>query len=245
MKKLNNKTTRIFLFVIISLSTSVLFRYDIFNVYKNWNPNPIMNIYKTLIEALGPFIGGLLITSIFNVKRSITFKGNLNQKSLLMLAVPIIGFGIFGIQNSMMNKHIYGIIIGFWIVTYGILEETGWRGYLQDELSHLKPLMKYTVVGLIWYFWHLTFLRKTTLVNEVLIAFVLILSSIGIGYVTDKTKSIFVAACFHIIGNILAFSSLFSNVLPLNTRIILVSIFIMIWMVLLRKKTLPSASISS
>jgi len=234
MQRFNKRNIRILLFFVIALSTSVLFRYDVFGVYKNWNPHPIINIFKTLVEALGPFIGAIIITKIFNVKREISFLGNLKSKSLVMLSIPVICMAIIGIENSQMNNHIYGVLIGIWIVIYGILEETGWRGYLQDELKEHRPIIKYVIVGIMWYIWHLTFLGKTTIINELFVALILIASSMGIGYVADKSKSIFAASGFHIIGNILGLSPLFSNVLKLETRIIIVVICVVIWITILK-----------
>ena len=41
------------------------------------------------------------------------------------------------------------------------MEEFGWRGYLQNEFSYLKPIKKYFLIGFIWYLWHLSFLTNT------------------------------------------------------------------------------------
>ncbi len=235
MQQLNNRTFRILLFFIIALSSSFIFRYDAFEIYKSWSLPPILNVFKSLLEGVGPFIGALLVTKMFNVNREITFKGILGLKSLLMLAIPILILSIIGISNNQFNSHIYGFLLGVWIVTYGILEETGWRGYLHDELKHVKPLIKYSIVGLFWYTWHLTFLGNTTILNEALILCVLIVSSWGIGYVADKSKSIFAASCFHIIGNIFGLSPLFTKLIDMNTKIIIMSICIAIWIYILRK----------
>lgn len=234
MLQLNNKLFRILIFFIISLSSSIIFRYDFFDVYKNWNFSPVLNIFKSLLEGIGPFIGALLTIKLFKINRNISFMGKLGYKSLLMFSVPILILSIIGVSHSEFNKHFYGLLLGIWIVIYGTLEETGWRGYLQDELKNLKPLIKYSIVGVLWYIWHLTFLGKTTIINELFIAFILIISSWGIGYIADKSKSIFAAACFHIIGNLLGLSSLFGNVININTRILIVSICVIVWIYILR-----------
>jgi len=44
----------------------------------------------------------------------------------------------------------------FWTITFGIGEETGWRGYLLQELqSKYSPLFSSLIVGIIWAGWHL------------------------------------------------------------------------------------------
>lgn len=223
MKSFNVKAFRIIVFFVISLASSVLFRYDVFGVYKEWSLPSFLNIFKSLLEGIGPFVGALLVVKVFKIKSEITFKGVLGAKSWLMLGVPVFILSLLGVSYDEYNSHLYGFLLGLWIMVYGILEETGWRGYLQNELKDLKPLVKYSVVGIFWYIWHLTFLGNTTLINEVFVAAILILSSWGIGYVTDKTKSIFAAACFHIIGNILGLSSLFAEEVAMNSRLIVVT----------------------
>jgi membrane protease YdiL (CAAX protease family) len=57
-----------------------------------------------------------------------------------MIALPILLFTIFGANNNLdLNRHYYGFIIGLSLALYGICEEYGWRGYLQNELIHLIP----------------------------------------------------------------------------------------------------------
>jgi len=218
------------------LSSSFIFKYDAFAIYNNWKLPPILNVFHSLLQGIGPFLGALLVTKMFRIKREITFSGKLGIVSVIMLSIPIFILGTIGITNAEFNNHLYGIIIGVWIIVYAILEETGWRGYLHNELIHVKPLIKYSIVGVLWYIWHLTFLGETTIINELFVAFILIVSSWGIGYIADKGKSIFAAACFHIIGNLLGLSSLFVRALSLTTRIIIILVCIVIWIYLLRKK---------
>jgi membrane protease YdiL (CAAX protease family) len=59
------------------------------------------------------------------------------------------------------NSGLYLSLIGAWLVwlfTYGIGEETGWRGFL---LPHVQKkhgsLLSALIVGVIWCFWHLPF----------------------------------------------------------------------------------------
>ncbi|MBK7893685.1 MAG: CPBP family intramembrane metalloprotease [Anaerolineaceae bacterium] len=46
----------------------------------------------------------------------------------------------------------------FWLLTFGLGEETGWRGFLLHHLDQLRPSRNNAlVVGLIWAGWHLPF----------------------------------------------------------------------------------------
>lgn len=235
MKLLDKRVIRISIYMIIALTSSFLFRYDILGFYKNWKLSPILFIYKSLLEGLGPFVGAFFVTFLFKVKRNITFLGIPKLKSFLMIITPIILLLFFGVKNDIgLNKHLYGMLLGFWIILYGIAEETGWRGYLQDELSDYKPIIKYSIVGVFWYIWHLTFLGNTNILNEIFILFILVISSFGIGIIADKTKSIFAASCFHIIGNLIGLSPLLNNAFKLNVRIIIVVICVIIWIIIMR-----------
>lgn len=171
------------------------------------------SIYSTFITgylgAIGPFLGGMLM--MYVIKPSdckMSFTGLLKWKSIALIMVPAICLGFFGTNNNdSLNPHLFGFLLGLYIAIYGILEETGWRGYLQDELKEFKPILKYFIVACFWYTWHLTFLGKTSFVSECTIFLILWASSVGIGIMADRTQSIIYASCFHIIGNTFVFSS--------------------------------------
>jgi membrane protease YdiL (CAAX protease family) len=47
---------------------------------------------------------------------------------------------------------------GFWVLTFGLGEETGWRGVLQHQLDAREANRNNAlIVGLIWAGWHLPF----------------------------------------------------------------------------------------
>ena len=79
-----------------------------------------------------------------------------------MLAVPAAVMGVLGIDNPFsVDPHLFGIHMGVWIALYAILEETGLRGYLQGEFRNRSPLIRYVIVGLFWYAWHLSYFATT------------------------------------------------------------------------------------
>lgn len=84
-----------------------------------------------------------------------------------------------------------------------------------------------------WYLWHLTFWESSSLVNELTILGVLIGASLGIGLAVEHTKSILIAACFHMIGNIIMFSSLIMENITFHNRLIIAGICIVFWITLL------------
>ena len=119
---------------------------------------------------------------------------------------------------------------GIVIVSYGILEEFGWRGYLQDELRKIKPLYKYLIIGILWYSWHLAFIsHDTTMLSQLKFLGVLIFASWGIGQIAEKTHSVLASACFHIIGNIFSFFPLLPTSFGISIGYIILGIALSIW----------------
>jgi hypothetical protein len=229
MKKfLKYRWQRVAVYYLIALSTSFLFRLEILKI--NSNATRGADFLNGWLGALGPFIGGLLMMYVFKLpNRKMSFSGIFKWKSIALIIVPAVVFSFFGVNNDQLNQHLFGFLLGMYIIVYGILEETGWRGYLQDEFKDFSPTLKYFVISCFWYTWHLTFLGNTTLVNELVVFVILWASSIGIGVVADRSLSIIYASCFHIIGNILSFSTEITQYIAMNIRITAIVISLIIW----------------
>ncbi|WP_317167132.1 CPBP family intramembrane glutamic endopeptidase [Winogradskyella wichelsiae] len=118
---------------------------------------------------------------------------------------------------------------------YCIMEEYGWRGYLQEELKTLKPWKKYLLIGTIWYLWHLTFLTKATVGENLFFFGMMIIGSWGIGQVAELTKSIIASACFHLIIQIMMFNPLIKNGINGTEKLIILIISVGIWILIMKK----------
>jgi membrane protease YdiL (CAAX protease family) len=214
---MNKKWFRIAFFYLVAVAFSYSMRYPFSEWYKNITLPFGFSSYKSWIQGFGPLFGAILVTWIFSVQRKNTLFGSSKNKSLLMGIVPVAVLSIAGVNNNEgLGIHYYGFILGFWIIVYGIFEESGWRGYLHDELRGIKPVLKYFIIGTLWYIWHFTFLRDdTTFKNELIIYSVLVLAGWGIGQIAEKTNSILACGCFHTIGNIMGLSEIFrTNLTP-------------------------------
>lgn len=110
-----------------------------------------------------------------------------------------------------MDSHFYGLIAVLGTLVYCIMEEYGWRGYLQEELKSFNPRLKYLIVGTEWYLWHLSFLTTTDIGDNLFFWLMMIFGSWGIGQVADSTKSILACACFHLIIQIMMFNALIKD----------------------------------
>jgi membrane protease YdiL (CAAX protease family) len=236
-KHLDRKWIRIAIYYAIALGLSFLARVYLGTSELADARLGAWGIFRHLLSGVGPFLGALAIWAAFRPERRMTFGGSWPIMGLAMLAVPAVVLGATGVANGFgLDAHIFGVEIGLWIALYAILEETGWRGYLQDELHDWPALLRYATVGVFWYFWHFTFLLgDNSLGTEISNLGFLVLASVGIGFVADRTRSIFAAAAFHIVGNILMTSAEFRTFIPApNARLTIVLICVVVWLIMLR-----------
>ena len=231
---------RILAFFIIATAIYNIFRFDIFELKPELEKLPTWIFVLTVVflEGIGVFIGALIAISFLkkNRKTEITLFGTSKLKSLIMIVIPIIILTIIGVKNDFeMDSHIYGFIAVIGTLLYCIMEEYGWRGYLQEELKTLKTWQKYLVIGFIWYLWHLTFLTKATIGDNLFFLAMMILGSWGIGQVVESTKSIIAGACFHMIIQIMMFNALIKNGINGTEKLIILGISVVIWFVIIKK----------
>lgn len=235
MIKINQKIIRIVIFYFIAIIFSYYFRVLSPEWYNQFHLPLGLSIIKEWVGALGILLGGLLVTCVFKPERRTSFFGTSTLKSILMAIIPVLLFTIIGAKNNEnLNLHLYGFFVGIWIIIYCLLEESGWRGYLQDEFRNINPVLQYLIIGFLWYAWHLTFLDgHIHIVNELIIFLILFFASVGIGLAVKHTRSIMVAACLHMIGNTLAFSSLIKQSISLQNRFIIIGVSLFAWIFIL------------
>jgi membrane protease YdiL (CAAX protease family) len=237
---------RILLFLLIAITISNIFRFDVFELKSELEKLPtwIYILTSILLEGSGVIIGALIIIPFLKKQRKteISLFGTSKTKSLLMASIPILVLVVNGVKNDFeMNNHIYGLVASIGTLLYCIMEEYGWRGYLQEELKELKPWKKYLIIGFIWYLWHLTFLTKASLGDNLFFLGMMILGSWGIGQVAESTKSILASACFHMIIQIMMLNALIKDGIDGTEKIIILGISIVVWFVIIKKWEKESA----
>lgn len=231
---------RLLLFVVIAFIGSNIFRFNIFHLYEYLDKNFKWGyqIIREILEGSGIFVAGLLGLYLLRKQRkvNISFLGTSQSKSLLMAAIPSVLLIVIGVQNKYgINSHLYGLIAAFATLIYCIMEEYGWRGYLQAELQFLRPIIKFVLIGFIWYSWHLIFLMETTLSDNLLFLGTLVLGSWGIGKIADISNSIVACSCFHLIVNIFMYNSFFNNAFSGTSKLLILFVTILLWVFILVK----------
>jgi len=231
---------RLLLFISIGYGLSNIFRFDIFQFNKvlEYNFKWSYLIIEGLLEGCGIFIAGLLGLYLLRKQRkvNISFFGTSRSKSLIMFSIPTVLLIIIGVQNKYgINSHLFGLIAALGTFIYCIMEEYGWRGYLQEELKFLKPIAKFLLIGIIWYAWHLSFLTEATLLDNMYFLGALIFGSWGIGQVAELTNSILASSCFHFIINIMMYNHFFNDAFTGNSKLIILIVSITLWVFILRE----------
>lgn len=232
--------SRVLIFLLIAFCVSNIFRFNLFHLNEILEKNSEWSylITQGILEGSGIFIAGIVGLYLLKKQRpiDISFFGTSKTKSILMALVPTVLLIAIGVQNNYeINIHLYGLIAAFGSFIYCIMEEYGWRGYLQEEFKFLKPLVRFLLIGFIWYAWHLSFLTEATLIDNLFFLGMLILGSWGIGKIAELTNSILACSCFHLIVNIFMYNHFFNNAFSGNSKLIILLVSIVLWILILIK----------
>ena len=178
--------------------------------------NYAFQVSAALVTGLGPALGALVAMFLFKRKTEYTLIGKSAWKSITTIVIPCIVFGIIGGWNL-------GVTC-FWAFAYGLLEEYGWRGFLQYELRNLPVWQYVLIITVMWFLWHLDLTLRSALPFFLLLLF----ASWGIGKVVSETHSLLLCAAFHGIAN-LSKRDLFSDTTFTLAFICVIVFWIAMW----------------
>ncbi len=228
---------RISIFYAIGITFSNIFRFDLLKLHEK---KEVLSVLELLLisplGAIGLLIGGLISLKLLSKERKLNYSlfGTSRKWSLIMLVIPIILLGIFGVNNENdSNIHYYGIIGGIGTLIYCFCEEIGWRGYLQDELTSIKEWQRVLIIGFLWYLWHLSFISNQNFIDNIKFLGMMILASWGLGKVIDSTKSIIVVTCFHMIINIMMYNGKMTNGIESSSKLMILGISVVLWIAIM------------
>ena len=202
-------------FYIIALLVRLITLYVV-NKYPSIETNYALRVSAALATGLGPAIGALVAMFIFKRKTEYTLIGKSAWKSIATIVIPCIVFGIIGGWDL-------GVVC-FWAFAYGLLEEYGWRGFLQYELRNLPVWQYVLIITVMWFLWHLDLNLRSVLPFFLLLLF----ASWGIGKVATDTHSLLFCAAFHGIVNF-SKHGLLSDTTYLVAFFCIIAFWIIIW----------------
>jgi len=178
--------------------------------------NYALQVSAALATGLGPAIGALVAMLLFKRKTEYTLAGKSARKSIATIVIPCIVFGIIGGWDLGLT-----CLFAF---AYGLLEEYGWRGFLQYELRELPVWLYILIITMMWFLWHLDLTQRSVLPFFLLLLF----ASWGIGKVATDTHSLLFCSAFHGIVNF-SKRDLFSDTTFTAAFICVIVFWIVMW----------------
>lgn len=234
MNKVNFKS--IILFYVIAVLCSYFFRINVPEFIAEFNPENELILVKYLLEGIGPFLGGFITFYVFKNKSDISLFGSSPVRSIIMIFSMLIVYSIIGINNKMgLNKHYYGFLIGSITLVYCLLEEYGWRKFLNYELREIDLFWRSVIIGTMWFAWHLNF--ASDIGDLFSFWLILVFGSWGIAKICENTKSLFAVACFHSIGSLTGLNKLIS--FTAIQQYIALAVFLAMWIYIVSRWNKP------
>lgn len=184
-------------------------------LFANRFPALMGNYFFLLATGVGPLVGAIVAMMVFKRKLQYTLIGKSLWKSIATLAVPCLVFGLLG------GAKMAGLCL--FAFAYSLLEEYGWRGFLQNELKGLPLWLNVPVITMMWFLWHINFYQQ----NMLLFFLLLLVATLIIGKAVTDTHSLLLCAALHGVMN---FSVL--GLLPNNTFIIATVCIFLFWIAL-------------
>lgn len=208
---------RVAVFMLLATALSSVARFDVVSLSTllptfgtQVAPVLLMALLEGVGIALAAWWGSRMLAKHQRLPYSL-----LGAEPTLALAMVALTLGLIvclGLANPYgVEPRLYGALAAGTTLLYCLMEEFGWRGYLQAELAALANGPKYALIGTAWYLWHLSFLTDASWQANLLFWGAMIGGSWGIGQVMRSTQSILACACFHLCFQIIAFNALFKG----------------------------------
>lgn len=233
---MNNKTKRLVVFLTISLLWSLLWFTNKESIFRIVKTIPSLQFYfLAIIPVIGILIGSL-ISRRQQPNNEMSFTGKSAFHSWLIVIVPIACLSIIGVPNNIgLQPNLFALIIGIFTMIYAFIEELGWRGYLQEELTDkYDKWIVYIIVGLVWYLWHWYFLREGSTPKLIMIP-ILIIASFGIGEIAKSTKSILICGALHGLANLLLIYGVVAQNISNQNKLVILIVSLAIWIPIIKQ----------
>lgn len=185
---MNSKTCRKLAAIAVFYAVALAFRYIGLNMTCGTTVDMDF-ILKSWTEGAGPCVGALIAVLLMGRRFHCSAWGASAVKSAISVLIP------FTICFFAYRELSYVLLV---FIFYSFLEEVDWRGYLQGELTDMKPLVQALVIGTMWFLWHINISFS---IASLLFWAILVFGAWGIGKVANDTRSLVLCACFHTLFN--------------------------------------------
>ncbi|RXK81710.1 CPBP family intramembrane glutamic endopeptidase [Filimonas effusa] len=179
---------------------------------------------QILLRGVGPAIGAWVAIKLFRIPLQLSLKGNYRNLLLPLLVYWVFPVVLIGAVTYIYEAKFPALLL-FTVLVYGLLEEIGWRGFLQEQLKSLPKFQSIFIIAVLWFVWHLNF--EITTSNMVFLG-VLFFGTWGIGKVYSSTCSLLAVAGFHSLNNFFR-NGLHERELILILALLVIWIGFMVW----------------
>jgi len=156
-----------------------------------------ISFLKVIVQALGPALGALVAVKVFRLDFVMTVKGVFRT-----IWTPLLVFWLLPVVliagNAYLRDRTFPWLAVCSILVYGLLEEIGWRGFLQEQLKSLPRFRGIAIITVLWFVWHLNFKISS---GNLVFLLILLLGSWGLNLVAHRTRSLLAVAAFHSLNN--------------------------------------------
>ncbi len=162
--------------------------------------------FAAILGWVCPEVFGHLVATneqlIHNLERLIGASVDTSTMNLPPAPLAMLPFGVFGALTA-------GLTVN---AIFAMSEEIMWRGYLAKAFAELTFFKKYAMIGVLWGLWHIPLIAQgynygveNALPGSVLFVGFCVVMSLVLGFVVEKTRSVWLAAVLH--GTFNGFSS--------------------------------------
>ncbi len=155
--------------------------------------------------GLGPVLAALITCFLFpSISPKLSLLGTNRGRTVLFVLAPLVLGTVTGVVNKAdQNPHLYGGLVVVSSVLYGLAEETGWRGFLDQALQLLPTFWRVLIVGTLWFGWHFTFLPDVSGIagpntpSAGVVWLIMVVASWGLGSAMNTTRSVLMMGTLH------------------------------------------------
>lgn len=218
----------------------------------------ILPAWTHYLVAYGPLFAAVIVTAAFDGSSGLRDLGRRMirwacPKWWIMAFAPLIaGVILLKILNWTTGSPITLAMLGqvnflpplgilalpLWFFTFGLGEETGWRGFALPRLQEGRSALSATLIlALLWALWHLPqffYLFEPSMAPGWLIG--LFAGAVVLTWLYNSSHSILIVSVWHACFNFMTASISETGLLP-----VLLSVFVVFWAITLLRRTNPSS----